>query len=157
MTTKVYIIGERDSNVLKIGIAHNTAKRLRNLRTANPYDIEILWERSIGSHARMIEQRVHVILACVRIRGEWFRISLPDAIAAIEETIESEPLERMRREWRDAWQARIDRQIAVTLTVTLTEETPEPAKPADFLAYSRDCAQQHLVAPLGPRHIFRGH
>lgn len=109
---KIYIIGERDSDMLKIGIAHNPGRRLSALQTSNPYEIELLWERSIGEHARRIERSVHLTLATVRIRGEWFRISLPRAISAIEKTIVNEPIEQMRREWREAWQARIDRQIA---------------------------------------------
>lgn len=128
--SSIYIIGERDSGVLKIGIAHNTVKRLNGIKIGNPHDIDILWERSIGAHARAVEQSVHLALAGVRIRGEWFKITLPEAIAAIEKSIANEPLERMRREWRDAWQARLDRHIAAVQAAEPAEIPQE--KPRRF-------------------------
>lgn len=123
----VYIIGEVGSDVLKIGISDDPDRRCRDLRLSNPYDIKVLWERST-EHARRIERNVHLALVDVRIRGEWFRISLAEAIAVIERTITNEPIERMRQEWRDARQARIARQVA-----SLPDEPQEePVAPRRF-------------------------
>ncbi len=124
--TAVYIIGERGSDVLKIGISTDPARRLNDLRFSNPYDIQVLWERPV-EHARLVEKNVHQALASVRIRGEWFKIPLGDAIAVVERTIINEPIERMHQEWRDAWQARIDRQVS-----EVAPEPQEPIKPQRF-------------------------
>ena len=124
--TMVYIIGEPGSDVLKIGISSDPARRLRDVRISNPYDVKVLWERSV-EHARRVERNVHLALVGVRIRGEWFRVSLAEAIEVIERTVTKEPVERMRQEWQDAWQARLDRQVA-----DLTVEPPETVKRSRF-------------------------
>ena len=82
----IYIIGERNSTRLKIGISANPARRLKNIMTDNPYDVEVLWDR-IVHRARRVEMNAHLVLADVRIRGEWFNVTLADAIAVIEKII----------------------------------------------------------------------
>lgn len=98
----IYVIGEQDSDILKIGISDNPTRRLADIRISNPYDVRVLWERSV-EHAHRIERNVHFCLIDARIRGEWFRVSLAQAIEVIEKAITNAPVEQMQQEQRAAW------------------------------------------------------
>jgi hypothetical protein len=66
---KTYIIGHSGGNEVKIGIATNPEKRLAQLSTACPYDLEILC--LIDGD---VEKDLHNSLYGYKTRGEWFKI-----------------------------------------------------------------------------------
>ena len=65
-------------------IAYDTAQRLRNIRYSYPANVELLWEQEVGKIARSVEAAAHRTLADRRIIGEWFRVSLDEAVLAVE-------------------------------------------------------------------------
>jgi len=65
------------------------------MRASNPLPISILYERESGSiaDAAALERIAHGRAMWKRLEGEWFDISLDDAIAAIEEVMGSADLD----------------------------------------------------------------
>lgn len=66
----VYFIQAGDNGPIKIGIARNPRKRLRQLQTANPERLRLLG--TIDGDLE-VERRIHSELEDWRLAGEWFR------------------------------------------------------------------------------------
>lgn len=68
----VYVI--RAGEFIKVGIARNLAKRIDQMQTGCPYEIEVLraWP---CSDPYAYERKLHHMLRAYRYRGEWFKVS----------------------------------------------------------------------------------
>lgn len=75
----IYFI--RSGNYIKIGYADDPARRLKELQTANPGELEILGIAP-GNVAR--EREIHIIFADFRANGEWFELTT-DILAYINQ------------------------------------------------------------------------
>lgn len=66
----IYVIGNREEKVCKIGYSYNPKARLNQLKTAIPYEIELLF-----SHYGTVdlEKHLHDKYKSIHIRGEWFK------------------------------------------------------------------------------------
>ena len=73
-TTKVYLIGNVEHSVFKIGMAANVEKRRKALMTACPLPLQVLAEYPVGrrEEAQQVEQYLHEVFAARKIQGEWF-------------------------------------------------------------------------------------
>jgi hypothetical protein len=89
MAKKLYIIGASAAGPLKIGIGRDPSRRLRELQTGNPKRLRVLYARTSLSNAASAESLTHQRLRALRILGEWFDVSLPEAISAIEAVADS--------------------------------------------------------------------
>lgn len=79
----LYVIGSEDGPK-KIGMSGNPDSRLAALQTASPVRLEGEFLGSVDlSAARSIEARAHKILSASRMSGEWFDVSLDDAVNAV--------------------------------------------------------------------------
>jgi len=70
---KLYLIGCAD--FFKVGISVDPYKRLASLQTGNPHHCRLLaiWE---PHYAPGLEKKIHRLLECHRVRGEWFSFSV---------------------------------------------------------------------------------
>lgn len=68
----VYIIGNRDKGLCKIGVSVDPEKRCQQLQTACPFPISILAEFKGKGHT--FERQLHNRAAEYHEQGEWFRI-----------------------------------------------------------------------------------
>lgn len=70
----------------KIGVSENVERRCAALQRANPLPVGVL--RKIGPFSRReavwIERTAHVALAQKRVMGEWFAVSVAEAVSAVE-------------------------------------------------------------------------
>jgi hypothetical protein len=71
---KIYLI--TDSQYTKIGISKHPEKRLKQLQTAHPQPLTIIFEKET-KNARKLEKFLHKILWQYRVKynSEWFLIS----------------------------------------------------------------------------------
>ena len=71
---KVYLIGNTEHAVYKIGIAADTEKRRKALLLACPLPLAVLAEHTVGTRAeaRQVELFLHAVFAGRLIQGEWF-------------------------------------------------------------------------------------
>lgn len=84
---QVYVI-KSNGGPVKVGISANPLKRSRMLELGGPYSMSVVqvWD---SEYAREVEKLAHGILLTKRLRGEWFEVSVDEAIAAIDQAIRS--------------------------------------------------------------------
>ncbi len=75
----VYVIraGTGSKSPIKVGVADNVQKRLKQLQTGNPKQLFLVmhFECNDRAHAFRLEKTIHDILKGQRLFGEWFSVS----------------------------------------------------------------------------------
>ena len=87
----VYILKFIDParSFVKIGSTCNLRSRIVAVQSASPYDVQFAYAvKGFGAswHCEL-ETQVHSLLSDKRVRGEWFEVSVSDAIAAIRSVL----------------------------------------------------------------------
>lgn len=77
----MYLIAASQAGPVKIGFSQNPEKRLRQLQTGHAEKL-ILWhaEKVLHESVRSAEQAIHAQIAYRRCVGEWFDISVEEAV-----------------------------------------------------------------------------
>ena len=89
---QVYIIQKLSDSTFKIGVSKNPKQRLKAIQTGNESKLKLLSTYS-SEYAYMIEKTLHRQFSYCKKNGEWFDISLIEALnfeekcKKIEETI----------------------------------------------------------------------
>ena len=81
MTKNIYLISATldDGIIYKIGhTRREVRKRLKELKTANPYELEIVKVFITDKYGSNIEKSLHRNFHQSKIDGEWFRLSEDD-------------------------------------------------------------------------------
>ena len=83
--TFVYVIAAEGDNHIKIGIAYEPEKRLRQIQGGNPCFLYIArqWGPMSRQSAEAMEARLHHFFDAFRIRGEWFFSITPDQVSEL--------------------------------------------------------------------------
>lgn len=76
----VYIIRDPRDDYIKIGVATNPQERLAALQTGNYSELVLEYTSPICSNAFDIESKVHEKFEDFHVKGEWFDVSIDDAI-----------------------------------------------------------------------------
>ena len=80
---------------MKIGISQRPEKRLKQLQTAQPQRLELKHTAEVVvRHAKLLEQFAHAQIGHRRLVGEWFDLSVANAILEVQYCIirwESDP------------------------------------------------------------------
>jgi predicted GIY-YIG superfamily endonuclease len=75
----VYILkaGSKAKSPIKVGVASNIQKRIKQLQTGNPHEIVLVMHFVCDSrnHAFRLEKTIHDMLKGQRLFGEWFSVS----------------------------------------------------------------------------------
>ncbi len=73
----IYFIQAGENGPIKIGRADNPQERLKQLQTANPYELKMLWVENtldtLGQSEAEYELELHQLFKLLKIRGEWFK------------------------------------------------------------------------------------
>ncbi len=79
----VYIIGNAEQNIFKLGMAVDPFKRLSSIQTGNPYKLSIICKICVQNKnaAALIERLGHKELSKYEGIGEWF-MNVPDDLFA---------------------------------------------------------------------------
>lgn len=81
--SRLYLYVMSCGDHVKIGITVNLRNRQASLQTQAPFPVLLEWSGSGEAHrVRRIERQIHDALKDTRITGEWFKISLEQAIEA---------------------------------------------------------------------------
>lgn len=80
----VYVIKNPLNETVKIGVAHDVAKRMSQLQTGAGVELELIYQSMICSNAFSIERDVHAHFEQYRTFGEWFKISPSEVIDYLE-------------------------------------------------------------------------
>jgi hypothetical protein len=94
-TCFIYMIchksGDRLAGPVKVGITGQLSARLAQVQTGNPYPLELaiylpMPDRSV---AGLFEGGFHQVMAAHRMKGEWFDLTPPLALAALLANVRS--------------------------------------------------------------------
>ncbi|MEU6365733.1 GIY-YIG nuclease family protein [Streptomyces sp. NPDC046931] len=78
-----YLVAADGTHLVKIGIAKDPMRRLKEHQTGQPMELHLLW-----SVAGNYESDLHVHFAAYRVRGEWFDLtSLGDPIDVVKQAV----------------------------------------------------------------------
>ena len=82
----IYVIGNKEHNICKIGFTNNVFKRIRSIQTGCPFPLEIF----CVIHGSMeTEKKLHEKYKDLRLNGEWFKYQNPlkNSIEKVESVI----------------------------------------------------------------------
>ncbi|NUR01338.1 MAG: GIY-YIG nuclease family protein [Streptomyces sp.] len=83
-TSVVYVIGQRDTGVVKIGVTTSLRARLKMLQTGSPVPLEVLWwHPGYGD----LEGALHDLLDYCRLEGEWFNLAGMDPVPFVADIV----------------------------------------------------------------------
>lgn len=77
----IYIV--RCKKYHKIGIATDMHSRVKGLQTGNPFKIQLVRSKYVGSYKEK-EKLMHDIFSSKSVRGEWFRLGKSDLKLAFD-------------------------------------------------------------------------
>ena len=80
----VYVITNDENNFVKIGVAKNVSRRLKQLQTGSWTNLSVRYKSMVCSNAFSIEHAVHAKISEDRVMGEWYDIDVEEAIKLIE-------------------------------------------------------------------------
>lgn len=84
----LYAICDESTGHIKLGYSLNPEERLRELQTGNSGALRLVHRARIREdRARPVEQRLHLELNHLRVRGEWFKLSESKAKGMIDYAI----------------------------------------------------------------------
>jgi hypothetical protein len=82
-SSHTYLVAADGTHLVKIGIAKDPMRRLKELQTGQPMELHLLW-----SVAGNYESDLHVHFGAYRVRGEWFDLtSLGDPIDVVKAAV----------------------------------------------------------------------
>lgn len=80
-TSFLYIIGNIEHSIFKIGYSKNPYHRIKNLQTGNPIPLKVLWSQELNEqNIKFLEKEVHKLLSYKRTNGEWFNENVENII-----------------------------------------------------------------------------
>lgn len=74
--SRVYFLASHDGKRIKIGKSHQPRVRMKALRTANPYPLQVV--HVVPGYSN-VEYELHQMFYEYRLHGEWFEFSAPIA------------------------------------------------------------------------------
>ena len=110
MGQRIYIIAPRRAGPVKIGIARDARRRLATFQTAHWRTLRLYADVKVRD-ARGLEAAAHRHLAPLRLRGEWFDVSVAEAQAALRDVAGMRQrslsgwLRKLWLGWRLRWRA----------------------------------------------------
>lgn len=82
--TSIYVIGP-EAGPFKIGYSASPTARLSSLQTGTTEYLRLHYQQECETEkAKVIEKLIHRQLAHKRIRGEWFAVTLDEAISEVQ-------------------------------------------------------------------------
>lgn len=88
MLSYVYVISAAEEGPVKIGFSKTPEKRLKKLQTGHPEELRLYYFHSLPEkNVKLMERAVHDLNRHKRIKGEWFNMSVNDAILEIKHAV----------------------------------------------------------------------
>lgn len=84
----LYVIAADPNGPTKLGISKDPDSRLRQLQTGHAQRLRLYYQEPVpASQARLFEGLLHRQVSFLRTHGEWFDLSVADAIAHVQFTL----------------------------------------------------------------------
>jgi hypothetical protein len=80
----LYVIAAKKEGPVKLGLSQDPARRVRQLQTGSAELLQIHHTEEVpDDRVRIAESALHQMLGHKRLKGEWFRMSVEEAIAEV--------------------------------------------------------------------------
>lgn len=86
---QIYIFKNLLYPIIKIGMSDNPLKRLTTIECACGFPLEVVYESKPITRPQVTEKLIHKQLDSFRTKGEWFNISIEEAIKVINIAVEN--------------------------------------------------------------------
>ena len=87
----IYVIGS-ERGPFKIGMAVSPHSRLNELKTGSYVPLAVKHTAAVPYRVSgKVEHSIHLALRAHRLQGEWFSVTLPEAIAAVDRAVAEQP------------------------------------------------------------------
>ena len=100
----MYVIASDAAGPVKLGISADPDKRRSDLQTGHPEPLTVFHREAVDiERVRLYERLLHRDNNHHRFRGEWFRLTVVEAIAYVQLTLieyDLVPVETLRRQLR---------------------------------------------------------
>ena len=80
----IYILKNPLNETIKIGVAQDVEKRIQQLQTGAGVELELVYKSLVCSNAFSVERDVHAHFDNKRTFGEWFKVSVNEAVEFLE-------------------------------------------------------------------------
>lgn len=114
-TRSVYIISNNELNRVKIGFSNNVESRFNNIRTQSGCIMTLEYYTDPIINYSQVEKMMHKVFKKHRYIGEWFNITIEEAVDTLKQISQDEPICEVVRMYKDGWNATL---IASTLGVS---------------------------------------
>jgi hypothetical protein len=95
----LYVIAGPDRSPVKLGFSAQPEKRVRQLQTGSSIVLSLYHiEKVDASRVKIAEKALHRLLGYKRLSGEWFDLTVEEAIAEVEHIRITEGSEPFRYE-----------------------------------------------------------
>ena len=113
----IYVIAGGD--LLKIGRSWAPGGRVREMQTGSPVELRLVHEVPVpGKTAPKVERRAHRILQDFHVRGEWYRCTDIEAVAAITDAVSAFSIKRVTKD-------QVDDMLGRQRAIALVAKNPE--------------------------------
>ena len=93
----VYIIGNNDHNMFKVGISNDPIRRVKDFQTGNPLPLSLIKKYNLNSYSSKVEKKIHSFLeedkSVKSMVGEWFSCEIDSLSGKIDKIILEETKE----------------------------------------------------------------
>jgi predicted GIY-YIG superfamily endonuclease len=84
----IYVIASNPNGPVKIGRSADPPKRLKQLQTGHAQPLSIHYQQEIsGDEVNLMERAVHKTIRHKRLKGEWFSITVEEAIFEVKHAV----------------------------------------------------------------------
>lgn len=80
----LYIISASEAGPVKLGFSNDPSKRVKQLQTGSAQPLTLYHAEEVeDARVKIAEKALHRLLGHCRLKGEWFTMSVEDAIAEV--------------------------------------------------------------------------
>lgn len=88
MDSYVYVIAADAAGAVKIGFSKHPEKRLKQLQTGHSGELRLYYHHPLPvENVKLIERAIHDLNRHKRVKGEWFDMSVEDAILEVKHAV----------------------------------------------------------------------
>jgi len=87
VSKQIYIFKNTLFPIIKIGMSDNPSKRITTIECASGFPLELVYESEPILRPQVTEKLIHRLLKDYNTRGEWFEVSVEEAIKVINKAV----------------------------------------------------------------------
>ena len=87
MPNYIYVIAVSEAGPCKIGHSADPERRLKQLQTGHAGRLTLFHREAIEVPVKKMERAIHETIGYKRVLGEWFNVSVAEAVSEIQHAV----------------------------------------------------------------------